>query len=378
MEINRIIKSKIIAALRQDENKIIVLFGARQVGKTTLIKAVTNKIGLKTRWINADQIKYLDILSSRDSNKILSLVDGYELLVIDEAQRIPDIGLNLKIIHDEIKALKVIVTGSSSFDLAQKVVEPLTGRKKVFKLFPLSFNEIKEYIGAFDAKNKMDELMVYGSYPEVYKSINLEDKTDILMELGSSYLLKDIIELGNIKFTSKITDLLKLLSFQLGFEVSINELSKNLGISRDSVEKYIEVLEKAFIIFRLSGFSRNLRKEVSKMDKFYFYDLGIRNLVINNFNPVNLRNDIGQLWENYVISERKKKLSYDNDFASCYFWRTYTGAELDYVEEKNNILSGHEIKYRKKKFKAPKSWLETYPNSTYTLINKDNFHDFVN
>jgi uncharacterized protein len=378
MEINRIIKSKIIAALRQDENKIIVLFGARQVGKTTLIKAVTNKIGLKTRWINADQIKYLDILSSRDSNKILSLVDGYELLVIDEAQRIPDIGLNLKIIHDEIKALKVIVTGSSSFDLAQKVVEPLTGRKKVFKLFPLSFNEIKEYIGAFDAKNKMDELMVYGSYPEVYKSINLEDKTDILMELGSSYLLKDIIELGNIKFTSKITDLLKLLSFQLGFEVSINELSKNLGISRDSVEKYIKVLEKAFIIFRLSGFSRNLRKEVSKMDKFYFYDLGIRNLVINNFNPVNLRNDIGQLWENYVISERKKKLSYDNDFASCYFWRTYTGAELDYVEEKNNILSGHEIKYRKKKFKAPKSWLETYPNSTYTLINKDNFHDFVN
>jgi len=377
MEIERIIKSEIHDQIKQDTNKIIIVFGARQVGKTTLINSITNELALKTIWINADRINYQDVLSSRDLNKILSLVDGYELLVIDEAQRIPDIGINLKIIHDEIKTLKVIVTGSSSFDLAQKVTEPLTGRKKVFKLFPLSLKEISEHIGRFNANDKIEELLVYGSYPEVYNLNNLKDKLDALIEIGYSYLYKDIIEIVNIKFTSKISDLLKLLSFQLGSEVSINELSKNLGISRDSVEKYLEVLEKAFIIFRISGFSRNLRKEVSKMDKFYFYDSGIRNLVINNFNPVNLRNDLGQLWENFIISERMKKLSYENDYSSSYFWRTYTGAELDYLEEKNNILSGYEIKYGKKKFKAPKTWQDTYPNSTYTLINKDNYTDFV-
>ncbi|MEA3495002.1 MAG: ATP-binding protein [Bacteroidota bacterium] len=374
--LTRIIRDKIIEKIKKF-NKIIVIYGARQVGKTTLVKQIVENLNYKTIWINADQSKYIEVLSSKDLNKLKLLVENYELLIIDEAQRIPDIGINLKILHDEIKNLKIIVTGSSSFDLAQKVTEPLTGRKYVLKLLPFSINEMLTELNKFELNNKIEEIIIYGSYPEIYKRQNYKEKEDLLYEIGNSYLFKDIIELNNIRFTRKLNDLLKLLSFQIGSEASINELASKLKLNRESVEKYIELLEKSFIIFRLSAFNRNLRKEVSKMDKFYFYDLGIRNMLINNFNSFNNRNDIGQLWENFIISERIKQLSFSEIHASKYFWRTYTGAELDYIEEKNGQLNAYEIKFNKGKVRIPKTWLETYNNSTFKLINNDNYFDFL-
>ena len=359
------------------KDKIVILYGARQVGKTTLAKAIAESLNLKTRWVNADQIIYRDVLSSRDVNKIKLLTDGYELLVIDEAQQIPDIGINLKIIHDELSQLKVLVTGSSSFDLSKKVTEPLTGRKIIFKLFPFSFSEIMHQSSAFDATQKIDELMVYGSYPEVFTQKNMQNKKEILQEIANSYLFKDILVQNNQVNISTLFNLLKLLAFQIGSEVSVNELSKNLFISREKVEKYLEILEKAFIIFKLTGFSRNLRKEISKQNKYFFYDNGIRNIVINNLNPLNLRNDVGQLWENFAIAERIKRNEYNRSFASLYFWRTFTGAELDLVEESDGKITGFEIKFYKEKVNPPKTWTETYPEATFSMITKNDFINFV-
>ncbi|MCD4665571.1 MAG: ATP-binding protein [Bacteroidales bacterium] len=376
MLITRLLSDIITEKLRTT-NKAVILYGARQLGKTTLSKFILSNLGFKTLSINADQEKYIDILSSRDLNKLKSLVHGYELLFIDEAQRVPDIGINLKILTDELPELKILVTGSSSLNLADKVSEPLTGRKWTFTLFPLSLQELSYDKNRFELNDKLEELLVYGSYPEVYTTINKSDKTDLLYEISSSYLYKDILELSNIKYPRKIRDLVRLLAFQIGSEVSMNELSRTLGISRDTVENYIDLLEKSYIIFRISGYSKNMRKEIRKQDKFYFYDLGIRNAVIDNLKFPGQRNDIGALWENFIIAERKKYLHYNRIRASSYFWRTYTGAELDYIEEENGALKAVEIKYNKEKVKVPKSWIETYPDSGFQLINKDNYLDFV-
>jgi len=359
------------------KNKTVILYGARQVGKTTIAKEIAESLNLKTRWVNADQIIFTDVLSSRDLNKIKLLTDGFELLVIDEAQQIPDIGINLKIIHDELKQLKVLVTGSSSFDLSKKVTEPLTGRKIIFKLFPLSFGEIMNHSNAFDATQKIDEMLVYGCYPEVFIQKNIQDKKEVLQEIANSYLFKDILIQNNQVNISTLFNLLKLLAFQIGSEVSVNELSKNLFISRDKVNNYLEILEKAFIIFKLNGFSKNLRKEISKQNKYYFYDNGIRNIVVNNLNSLNLRNDTGQLWENYIISERIKRNEYKRKHTAMYFWRTFTGAELDLVEELDGEITAYEIKYNKEKISPPKTWIETYPEASFKLITINDFLNFV-
>jgi predicted AAA+ superfamily ATPase len=376
MFIKRLLSNILIEKIETSE-KVVIIYGARQLGKTTLAKFIIDKLGLKTLSINADQEKYIDVLSSRDLKKLESLVDGYELLFIDEAQRIPDIGINLKILKDEIPGLKILVTGSSSLTLADSVSEPLTGRKWTYNLYSLSIQELEATKNKFELNEELDDLLVFGSYPEVYTTINRADKIELLYEISSSYLYKDILELSNIKYPRKIRSLLRLLAFQIGSEVSVFDLSKNLGINKETVDNYIDLLEKAFIIFRISGYSKNMRKEIRKQDKFYFFDLGIRNAVIDNLKSPDQRNDIGALWENFIISERKKYLHYNRINATGYFWRTYTGAELDYIEEFAGNLNAYEIKYSKKRIKAPRSWIENYPDASFKTINRDNFLEFV-
>ena len=305
------------------------------------------------------------------------LVEGYELLFIDEAQRIPDVDINLKLLHDSLPQLKIVATGSSSFDLANQVKEPLTGRTWTFTLFPVALRELSDQYNAFELQQKLPEYLVYGTYPEIFSLPNRKDKIQYLNELCSSYLYKDILEISSIRHTSKINDLLRLLAFQVGSQVSLSELGASLSMSKETVISYLNLLEQSFIIFRLPGFSRNLRKEVTKMDKIYFYDLGIRNTIINQLNALDQRDDAGLLWENMMIVERKKKLAYDSIYGGSYFWRTYTGAELDYVEERDGQLYGYEFEYGKRKAKAPRSWLDTYTNASYQCVNPDNFHSFV-
>ncbi len=361
----------------KSSNKGVVVYGARQVGKTTLVNEVVKKLNLKTLVINGDQSRYLDILSSRDLNKIKSLIEGYELLFVDEAQRIPEIGIALKIILDNLSFLKVLVTGSSSLDLASKISEPLTGRIWSYHLYPISFLELSENSNIAELNALLEERLIYGSYPEIFSITADLKKREYLQNLSDAYLYKDLIEFGNIKNSSKIRDLLKLLAFQIGSQVSLTELGTQLGMSKDTVSRYIDLLEKSFIIFRLKGLSRNLRKEVVKMDKIYFSDLGIRNILIDNLKSLKDRNDAGQLWENFLIVERMKVLSYKQIYASFYFWRTYTGAELDYVEEKEGKLFGFEFKYGEKTAKSPKSWITAYPDAAVSTVNKNNWQKFI-
>ena len=359
--------------------KIIVLYGARQVGKTTLVKEVLKKMDLRSLEVNADEQPYWEVLSSRDFSKLKALTQGYDLLFIDEAQRIPDIGLNLKILHDRMPELKILVTGSSSLDLANRVKEPLTGRTWTYTLYPISIGEWQRYSGAnfFETGMELESFLRFGMYPEVFSMQDAARKERYLREITGSYLYKDILALGNIKFPEKLLQLLKLLAFQIGGEVSIQELSSALQIHREAVLNYLDLLEKAFVIFRLRGFSRNLRKEVTKMSKVYFYDLGIRNAIIGNFNDLASRNDTGQLWENFLMAERLKFNAYRPYYANSYFWRTYSGAELDLVEEAGGRLSGFEFKWNARKNSAPSSWLEAHPGSGYQCIHRGNFGEFL-
>jgi predicted AAA+ superfamily ATPase len=366
------VKDKILSS-----DKIVIVYGPRQVGKTTLVRNILQELPLRKLAVNADEKAYADVLSSRDLGRMRLLVEGYDLLFIDEAQRITDISINLKLLHDNLPKLKIIATGSSSFELANQIKEPLTGRTWTFTLFPIAWLELKDLYNPFELRQKLPEYLVYGSYPEISSIPNRKDKVQYLNELSSSYLYKDILEITSIRYSSKINDLLRLLAFQVGSEVSLSELGSSLSMSKETVTAYIDLLEQAFIVFRLSGFSRNLRKEITKMDKVYFYDLGVRNTVINQLNPLEQRNDIGKLWENFLMIERRKLLAYQSIYAGSYFWRTYTGAELDYIEERDGKLYGYEFKYGKKTAKPPKTWLDTYQNASYQCISQENFHSFV-
>ncbi len=373
------IRRKLSDAIKRklSQNKIVVLFGARQTGKTTFIRSLLSEISGKKLRVNADDRMYADVLSSRNLSQLKGLVEGYDLLFIDEAQRVPEIGLNLKLLHDEIPQLKIVVTGSSSFDLSGKINEPLTGRKQIYQMHPFSMEEMLETGNRFELDRRLDEFLIYGMYPEVTTLTNISDKQDALYEIGNSYLLKDITELQNLKHETKLRHLLQLIAYQIGSEVSINELSKRLQISRDAVNNYLSLLEKAFVIFRLGGFSRNLRKEVTKMDKYYFYDNGIRNMLIDNMKVLDYRNDIGQLWENFIVAERKKYLTNNNIKRSSYFWRTYTGAELDYIEVGDNAINAWEIKYNKKTKRPHQSFVQAYPEAKTSYVNKTNYWEFV-
>lgn len=358
-------------------NKGIIIYGARQVGKTTLVNEIINKLNLKTLVVNGDQSKYLDTFSGRDLSKIQAFVEGYELLFVDEAQRIPEIGIALKIILDNLPRIKVLVTGSSSLDLASKISEPLTGRVWTYHLYPISFLELSNNYNKAELDSSLEERLIYGAYPEIFSMAGDSQRREYLQNLSDAYLYKELIEFGDIKNSSKVRDMLKLLAFQVGSSVSLSEIGSQLGISKDTVAHYIDLLEKSNIIFRLKGLSRNLRKEIVKMDKIYFFDLGIRNILIDNLKFLKDRNDIGQLWENFLITERIKLLAYKRNYASMYYWRTYTGAELDYVEDKEGQLFGFEFKWGNKKTKMPSGWIKAYPDAKYLCINRENYFDFI-
>jgi len=359
-------------------NKVILLYGPRQVGKTTLLKNLLNTTKLKYKAGNGDSVKLQQLFRAQDFETILEYAKGYELITIDEAQKIPKIGQGLKILVDNVKNIKIFVTGSSSFELAQQTGEPLTGRKRTKILYPLSQIELLNIHNNLELKEKLEELIVFGFYPEVITANSINEKTIVLEEIVDSYLLKDVLAMDNIKKPDKLIKLLKLLAFQVGSEVSIHELAIQLKIDVKTTEKYLDILEKAFVIKNLSAYSTNLRKEITTKNKIYFYDTGIRNAIINNYNLLEDRNDVGALWENFLIMERIKKQEYKNIYSNNYFWRTYTGKEVDWIEERDGKLFGYEFKWNKnKKIKASKLWLDTYDNAEWRIITPDNYLDFI-
>ena len=356
---------------------MVILYGPRQSGKTTLCREVLSEISLRTLSINADEQRYIDVLSSRDSRKLLSFVQGYDLLFIDEAQRIRDIGINLKILTDSLPGLKILVTGSSSLDIAQSVSEPLTGRYWAYHLYPIATGELKNHFNDFELGERLEERLVWGSYPEIFHYDSAHERESYLRHLSGDYLYKDILMSGGVRNADNIRRLLKLLAFQIGSEASLNELAQQLDMSKETVWRYIDLLEKSFVLIRLGGFSRNLRKEVTKSQKYYFVDTGVRNSMIENFNGLSGRNDVGALWENFLISERLKRNAYRQAGTQSYFWRTYTGAEIDYIEEGAGKLMGYEFKWGQKKARVPKSWSEQYPESSWQIVDRDHWLDFV-
>lgn len=376
MLIQRSIEAELLGRL-QEYTKAIIIYGARQVGKTTLCKSVLDRLGLKTLSLNADEQRYIDILSSRDSRRLLELVEGYDVLFVDEAQRVPDIGINLKILIDAKPDLRILVTGSSSFELANSVSEPLTGRVWAYELYPIACSELQSVWNTYEIKEQLYDRLRWGSYPELFSLKGESEKQDYLRGLVSNYLYKDVLVLGDIKNPDKIHNLLKLIAFQIGSEVSHAELGTQLGMHRDTVARYLDILEKSFVIFKLTGFSRNLRKEVTKMNKYYFHDLGVRNAVIDNIHSIEHRNDQGQLWENFLISERMKYNAYRKAQLSSHFWRTYTGAEIDYLEDGGGQLEGYEFKWNKDRARQPAAWVETYSNAGWQMVNQENWLGFI-
>ena len=292
-------------------------------------------------------------------------------------KKIKNIGVNIKLILDHINGIKVIATGSSSFDLAKQIGEPLTGRKYTLRMFPLAQLEINNIQTIAETEALLEQRLIYGSYPEVFLAESDTKRAEYLREMISSSLYKDILELDGVRHSDKLVRLLQLLAFQIGKEVSYTEVGQQLGMSKNTVDRYLDFLEKAFVIFKLNGFSRNLRKEISKNSRYFFYDVGIRNALINNFNPLLVRNDVGLLWENYIIMERIKKQEYSRISANNYFWRTYDQKEIDFIEEREGKLYGYEIKWAARKGKLPKEWLETYSESIYEVITKNNYLDFI-
>jgi len=357
--------------------KVLILYGPRQVGKTTLVEDFLDNTKLKYKYDTGDSLKVSEIFGSRDVDKILEYAHGYELIVIDEAQKIDGIGLGLKILIDARKDLRVLVTGSSSFELAQNLGEPLTGRKRTHILYPLSQLELLDKYNRSELQDKLEEFLVYGTYPEVLMQNNLKDKQDAIEEISDSYLLKDVLKIEQVKKPVQLVKLLKLLAFQVGGEVSLHELGTKVQLDQRTVENYIDILEKAFVIKYVGAYSNNLRSEITSKGKVYFYDTGVRNAIINNYNPLDTRDDVGALWENFLFVERLKKREYERIYANYYFWRTYDQKEIDLVEERDGKLYGYEFKWGNKRVKEPKLWKETYSNAQYEVINRENYLEFI-
>ena len=358
--------------------KIILLLGARQVGKTTLLKEVVKQMDEPHVWLNADESDiYEAFVNAGTSTQLLQLVGpNNKLAIIDEAQQIPDIGKKLKLLYDTYPHIQIIATGSSSFELQDRMAEPLTGRKIVFYLYPISYKETVEYSSPLEAKRMLDTRLVFGLYPNVVN--NPGHEKEILIEIANSYLYKDILQIEGIRKPAHIENLLRALAFQVGNEVSYNELSRTVGnINAATVEKYLDIFEKAYIIYKLPAFSRNLRNEIKKGKKYYFYDNGIRNVLISNFSLPQMRIDKGALWENFLISERLKNNHYNKKFVNSYFWRTHDKAEIDYIEETDGALHAFEFKWTDKTVRFPGSFLEAYPNHSTSIVSKSNFESFV-
>jgi predicted AAA+ superfamily ATPase len=375
--INRAIFNEIKAQIKT--GRVLLLLGARRVGKSHLLRQVISELNpSELLLLNGEDQTTIDRMAVRSVENFKVLLGNAKFLFIDEAQNIPDIGTKLKLLVDEIPTVHVIVTGSSMFELTNKLGEPLVGRSHIIQLFPFAQLEYQPYENIIETDSRLEQRLIYGSYPELIHLPDIEEKKDYLEGLVNSYLLKDILAYEGIKKADKIIDLLRLIAFQIGNEVSIDELSINLkGISRNTIESYLDLLSKVFVIYPVKGFSRNLRKEISKSNRWYFYDNGIRNALIRNYNPLNLRNDIGQLWENYLMSERMKINAYLKRRVNTYFWRTYDQQEIDLVEESGTDLSAFKFKWNKSKVKIPTAWKNNYADATFEVICKDDYLDFV-
>ncbi len=353
--------------------KAIIIVGARQVGKTTLIKKILE--GKEYLFLDADDPSIRQLLLKPNTEEIRSILGENTIVFVDEAQRIDGIGLTLKIITDQFKKVQLFVSGSSSFDLGNKLNEPLTGRKWEYELFPISWEEFEKKEGFVKSEQQLENRLLFGFYPEVLNNKGRERTT--LKNLVSSYLYRDILSFSEIRKPEILDNLLLALALQVGSEVNYNELSRTIGVNKITIQKYIDILEKGYIIFKLNSFSRNLRNEIKRNRKIYFYDNGIRNMIIGNFNPLKLRTDAGALWENFLISERRKQNIYKETFARMYFWRTKQQQEVDFVEEKDGKISGFEFKWKtKSKIKLPETFIKTY-NAESKIIDRNNFREFV-
>ena len=374
MIIERIIKRQILKRLKP--GKVVVLVGPRRTGKTVLLEMIKKEFTSKTLSWNGEDIAVWELLKRRTIQNYKNILGETKLLLIDESQKIPGIGNILKLMIDSIPQLAIIVTGSSAFDIKKFTGEPLTGRKYDFFLFPLSELELDKYEEPQQRFDKLKDRLIFGNMPELLGINDQGEKAEYLKSLVNSYLLKDILVYERISDSAKIFNLLKLIAFQAGSEVSLEELGRQLSISKNTVERYLDLLSKVFVIHKLGGFSRNLRKEVTKHSKWYFYDNGIRNAVISNFSPLELRNDTGLLWENYMISERLKAQHYNKIISNNYFWRTYDQQEIDWIEEREGHLFPYEFKWKNQKVKTPAAWGGAYPGSNVLVIHQENYRAF--
>lgn len=358
------------------KGKIIIIYGARQTGKSTVVKKILEDYVGENKFLNADETATKKLFDQAEDSSVLAKIIGRKkIVVIDEAQKIENIGLKLKILADNFPDQQIIATGSSSFDLANKIAEPLTGRTVQFWLYPLSIKELTGIWDKMEIDAQLENLLVYGTYPAVVSAPSLEEKTVILKQLVSDYLYKDILSFDRVRKSETIKRFTEAVSLQTGSEVSYNELANLLQIGKQTAMSYLDILEQGFILFRLTSYARNLRQEINRSRKIYFFDTGVRNVLINNLNPLSLRNDVGNLWENFIVSEYKKSQYWIATTMPLYFWRTYQQQEIDLVMEKGGKLSACEIKWKKKPSRPPKTWLEAYPNSTWESITKDNYLD---
>lgn len=372
----RFIEKEILRELKPGQ--VVCLFGARRTGKTFLLKALTKKLkGKKILNLHGQNLTTQEIFSSQRTEIIARHTAGFDAVFIDEAQNIPNIGLNLKLAVDTLPRLSFLITGSSAFDLKNKIGEPLVGRSIFLKLYPLAQLELSKTETFSQTQNNLEPRLIYGLYPQVVTARTENQKMKVLENLRDGYLLKDILTLDNLKNSVFVFNLLRLIAFQIGHDVSFSELAQNLNTHPDTVRRYLELLEKVFVIFPQYGYTRNLRKEYTKTPRYYFWDNGVRNVLISNFNALNLRDDTGALWENYCVSERLKRNDYKNLTANYFYWRTYDQKEVDLVEERGGRLFGYEMKWQKKKVKPPKDFLETYSNAHFEIVNNINYLEFV-
>jgi hypothetical protein len=372
--IQRLLQKQILDRLFR--GKVIIILGPRQSGKTTLIQSVLSGQSLPSLLLNGDEADVREMLSNTTSTKLKSITGNHKIVFIDEAQRIPNIGITLKLFADNLKDVQVVATGSSAFELANKTNEPLTGRKYEYLLYPISFGEMVEHHGLIDEKRLIEHRLIFGCYPEIITKPG--EEKELLKLLAGSYLYKDLLTLEYVKKPAMLEKILKALALQIGHEVSYHEIGQIVSADNETVEKYIDLLEKTFVVFRLPAFSRNVRNEIKKGKKIYFFDNGIRNAIIGNFNTPNTRSDNGALWENFLISERIKYIHYKGDDTSRYFWRTTMQQEIDYIEETSGQLYAFEFKWNiKARAKFPKTFTNAYPSSRTRLITPENFETFL-
>jgi predicted AAA+ superfamily ATPase len=372
--IPRYIKNEILASLSKPAT-VVGIFGARRTGKTFLMQEIEKELKEKVLVVQGDNLDASEILSSQRLTQLKRFTEGIHYLFVDEAQKIPDIGINLKLMVDNIPDLHILVTGSSSFTLRKNIGEPLTGRSIFYHLYPIAQMELKEDF--MQTKENLELRLIYGGYPQVIIASSSKERSAVLTSIRDGYLLKDILELDHQKDSLFIFNLLRLIAFQIGNDISYSELASRLNVNKRTVMRYLELLEKCYVIFPLHGFSRNLRNEYTKSPRYYFWDNGIRNVLVSNFNSLKLRDDVGKLWENYCISERLKKNHYEQKMVNPFFWRTYDQKEIDLIEDSGGKLIGYEFKWTESKNKIPRQFLDNYHNSEYQVINSGNYLDFI-